>query len=98
MRRKLVRDKIPQIVAEQGKLFNFYTADADEINELLLQKLSEESEEFKEARNTEELADILEVIFALANELNCSEEELLKIREMKKETNGGFSKRIVMEY
>ncbi|WP_400207674.1 phosphoribosyl-ATP pyrophosphohydrolase [Candidatus Methanomassiliicoccus intestinalis] len=98
MRRKLVRDKIPQIVAEQGKLFNFYTADVEEINELLLQKLSEESEEFKEARNTEELADILEVIFALANELNCSEEELLKIRKMKKETNGGFSKRIVMEY
>lgn len=71
---------------------------SEEINELLLQKLSEESEEFKEARNTEELADILEVIFALANELNCSEEELLKIRKMKKETNGGFSKRIVMEY
>ncbi len=93
-----MRDKIPQIVAEQGKLFNFYTADVEEINELLLQKLSEESEEFKEARNTEELADILEVIFALANELNCSEEELLKIRKMKKETNGGFSKRIVMEY
>ena len=93
-----MRDKIPQIVAEQGKLFNFYTADVEEINELLLQKLSEESEEFKEARNTEELADILEVIFALANELNCSEEELLKIGKMKKETNGGFSKRIVMEY
>ena len=50
----------------------------------------EEVNEFLEDKNLEELADVMEVLFWLANELGYSEEDLLRKMEEKKGECGGF--------
>lgn len=96
MNEKLVRDKIPDITAGQGKCFKFRTADKMEMNKLLNMKLAEEVQEYMIKNNVEELADILEVVFSIAKDLGYSEKELMAAREEKKKRNGGFDNRIVM--
>jgi predicted house-cleaning noncanonical NTP pyrophosphatase (MazG superfamily) len=93
---KLVRDKIPQIIEADGKKCEIRTAGNDELIELLEAKLIEEAEEFREAKNLEELADIMEVVFGLANVLGYSEDELLEKRQEKKEERGGFEEGLVL--
>jgi predicted house-cleaning noncanonical NTP pyrophosphatase (MazG superfamily) len=94
---KLVRDKIPEVIQADGKEFNFHIADKSEAYSLLLKKLDEEVCEFKESKNLEELADILEVVISLANTLGYSKEELINAQLSKLECRGGFSKNIVLE-
>ncbi|MBL4933202.1 nucleoside triphosphate pyrophosphohydrolase [Clostridium paridis] len=94
---KLVRDKIPEIIKESGRQCDYIIADKKEQLELLINKLDEEVLEFKEDRNLEELADIMEVLFALANNLGFKEEELIKKREEKKGERGGFEDGIVLQ-
>ncbi|MEQ8154921.1 MAG: nucleoside triphosphate pyrophosphohydrolase [Clostridiaceae bacterium] len=94
---KLVRDKIPEIIKKSGKECDYIKADKKEQLELLVSKLEEEISEFKEDRNLEELADIMEVLFGLADNLGFSEEELLRKREEKKGERGGFQEGIVLQ-
>ncbi len=94
---KLVRDKIPEIIKNSGKQFDIHIADTSEALKLLEAKLDEEVAEFHQDKNLEELADIMEVIFALAKNLGFSEEDLLNKRLAKKEERGGFDKNIILE-
>lgn len=94
---KLVRDKIPEIIKNAGKEFDIHYAKKEELTSLLEAKLQEEAKEFSEAKNLEELADILEVVFGLASAIGYSEEELLNKREQKKLERGGFKEGIVLE-
>jgi predicted house-cleaning noncanonical NTP pyrophosphatase (MazG superfamily) len=94
---KLVRDKIPQIIEGDGKKCETRIAAKEELIELLEAKLMEEAAEFSEAKNLEEIADLMEVIFGLAKVLGYSEEELLKMRDTKREQRGGFEEGIVLE-
>ena len=48
-------------------------------------------------RNIDELADIMEVVFAIADILGVSEEELLKVRTEKREKRGGFEQGIFLK-
>ena len=93
---KLVRDKIPQIIEADGKKCEIRIAGKEEHLQLLEAKLLEEAAEFNEARNLEELADLMEVVFGMAKALGFSEEELLKKREAKREHRGGFTEGIVL--
>ena len=52
--------------------------------------------EYFESKNTEELADILEVIHALANHHNLTPQQLEHIRQQKAQERGGFSKRLIL--
>ncbi len=45
----------------------------------------------------EELADVIEVLFALANTLGYSEKDLINKRNAKKNERGGFEKGIFLE-
>lgn len=94
---KLVRDKIPQIIEEDGKKYDIRIADKSEQYNLLEAKLQEEVKEFLEAKNLEELADVMEVLFGLADNLGYSEEDLIRERQKKKEERGGFKDGIVLE-
>ena len=94
---KLVRDKIPQIIEKSGKEYEIHIADKEEHAKLLEIKLQEEVREFLEDKNIEELADILEVLFGLADSLGYIEEELMKKRNEKREERGGFKDGIVLE-
>ena len=59
---KLVRDKIPEIIAQQGESANIRVLSDKEYTAALEQKLDEETAEFHKEKNLEELADILEVV------------------------------------
>lgn len=94
---KLVRDKIPEIIKASGKECEIEIASMEERYKLLENKLQEEVGEFLEDKNLEELADIMEVLFGLADILGYSEEELLKARNKKKEERGGFKEGLVLK-
>lgn len=95
---KLVRDRIPQIIREAGAEPVTYTAGQEEYRDRLRNKLGEEVAEFLEADDAkapEELADVLEVVHALAADLGIGKDQLEKIREVKASERGGFAERIV---
>ncbi|MFJ6200143.1 nucleoside triphosphate pyrophosphohydrolase [Micromonospora sp. NPDC092111] len=92
---KLVRDKIPQIVRERGAEPVTRVADADEYRGLLREKLVEEVDEFLDSEDPHELADVLEVLLALAIDLGVNRDQLEKLRMAKVAERGGFSRRIV---
>jgi predicted house-cleaning noncanonical NTP pyrophosphatase (MazG superfamily) len=93
---KLVRDRIPEIIRAEGLEPVIYTADAEEYGSRLREKLQEEVTEFIASDNDpEELADILEVVYALAEQAGTTREQLEKLRAVKAEKRGGFSDRIV---
>ena len=93
---KLVRDRIPEMIEEKGETANIRILPDDEYILCLEQKLDEEVNEYHRDKNAEELADILEVVFALAATLGVSPEELLKICAQKRQDRGGFSDRIYL--
>lgn len=95
--KKLVRDKIPEKIAASGKTPITLILEKDEYLQELIEKLREETEEFAEARNVEELADIEEVIMAMCEALSISVDELENTRRKKALTNGRFKKRIYLE-
>lgn len=94
---KLIRDKIPEIIAADGKRAITRVLGKDEYLEELIKKLGEEYEEFKTARNIEELADVQEVVLALADALNIPHSELAKVLSKKALERGVFKKRIFLE-
>ena len=63
---KLVRDLIPQIIEKSGKRAVCDTLSEEAYLEMLDKKLVEEMNEYQTDKNLEELADILEVVYALA--------------------------------
>lgn len=94
---KLVRDKIPEIIKADGKTYEIEVVSEKKKYILLEEKLKEEVNEFLEDKNIEELADVMEVLFGLADSLGYSEEDLLKARDKKKEERGGFKDGIVLK-
>lgn len=93
---KLVRDKIPQIMESNGEKAITKILNDEEYTKALHTKLDEEVLEFHQDDNAEELADILEVVFALAKSKGYSEEELLALRNKKREQRGGFDDKIFL--
>ena len=94
---KLVRDRIPEIIEKDGKACVCSVLSQQDYIALLDQKLNEELAEYQESKSLEELADLLEVIFAVAAARGSSMEKVDKIRLKKKEKRGGFEKRILLE-
>ena len=94
---KLVRDRIPEIIRAGGGAPITHVASNEEYGLRLDEKLLEEIEEFFGSREPEELADILEVVFALAAHAGISREELERLRAKKAEERGAFTQRIILE-
>ena len=93
---KLVRDRIPEIIESNGRSCDTRIVFGDEFYTYLDRKLDEEVSEFRHDRDLEELADIMEVIYGLAECLGHTEQELNTLRSKKKEERGGFSRGIVL--
>lgn len=94
---KLVRDKIPQIIKDNGEEPKLHTLNNREFFEELINKLHEETTEFEEAKNLDELADIIEVIYALAEVLGYQISDLEAARITKAHKRGGFKQKIFLE-
>jgi len=94
---KLVRDKIPKKLDDKNVKYKIHTADEKEYEEKLREKLQEEVSEFMQDSNVEELADILEVVYALCDLYNIDKENLEKTRQSKAEEKGTFQNKIILE-
>ncbi len=94
---KLIRDKVPNIIESKGDSCKIHIANDDEYWNKLKTKLSEETTEFLNNPCVEELADIQEVINAIADFKFGSQSELEEVRKRKFEKRGGFEKRLILD-
>lgn len=94
---KLIRDHIPEIIRANGQTAYISTLDDTRYMEELRKKLTEEVQEFLESGEIEELADIAEVLDALAVAGGASFDEVLNFKKKKAFKNGRFEKRLFLE-
>lgn len=94
---KLVRDLIPQIIKGSGKSCVTRILSDEEYLAALDLKLQEELNEYQADKSMEELADLLEVMMAVAEARGHAFAEVEAIRQAKAEKRGGFRERIFLE-
>lgn len=93
---KLVRDGIPDIIRGQGHVPETRILPDEEYRRCLTDKLQEEVAEFLADATPEELADILEVVYALADAGGTSPAKLDAIRRQKVKDRGTFKQKIYL--
>ena len=93
---KLVRNRIPDIIRDSGLECETKILSDDEYLKMLDAKLDEELSEYHKDQNIEELADLLEVIYAATVARGYTVEELEMVRKNKAEKRGGFDKKIFL--
>ena len=93
---KLVRDRIPEIIAKEGRAPDTWVAAGMEYRDFVAAKLAEEVDEFRAKPNAEELADILEVAAAAADAFAINHEALERAGEEKRQKRGGFTQRFIL--
>jgi len=94
---KLIRDKIPQIIENTGKTAVIETLDDKEYKRLLDEKLGEELQEYLSSDNVEELADLVEVVYAILKYKGIDIHEFDSIRLKKAAERGAFDKRLLLK-
>ena len=94
---KLVRDRIPEIIRNTGSVPRVVILDDAAYTDALREKLTEETEEFLDSGETEELADILEVVYAIGRLRGTPPDELEALRKAKQVERGGFAHRLFLE-
>lgn len=94
---KLIRDNIPEIIKKDGKTAKVHIADDVEYDKRLKEKLLEEADEYAASGDPEELADVLEVVYAIAINKGIHKVQLESMVQKKRNEKGSFEKRIVLE-
>jgi len=94
---KLVRDRIPEIIESSGKICETEVLADDEYLRMVDAKLDEELAEYHKEQNIEELADLMEVIYAAAIARGYSIEQLEQVRVQKAKKRGAFEKKILLK-
>ena len=102
-KKKLVRDKIPEVLAEKKKYLKFTKVDDDKYWSFLKRKLVEEVNEVidavensNEEHQQEEIGDVLEVLDAIMYFKKFEQKEVLRKKEEKKLKKGGFYEKIIL--
>jgi len=93
---KAIRDKIPEIIESSGASCLVEVLDDEKFIEELVLKLEEEIEEFKESTSIEELCDLIEIAFRIAELNGVSNEDFEKMREKKNLVRGKFAKNLFL--
>ncbi|OSB11670.1 phosphoribosyl-ATP pyrophosphohydrolase [Paraclostridium bifermentans] len=94
---KLVRDRIPEIIESSGNKCEIEVVSDEVALEYLYKKLNEEVGELLEDKNLDEIADVMEVLFAIGSKYGYSEEDVLGRRNDKKDARGGFEKNLILK-
>lgn len=94
---KLVRDKIPEIIESSGNKCDIEVVSDEVALDYLYKKLNEEVSELIEDKNLEEIADVMEVLFAIASKYGYNEKDVLDKRDEKKSARGGFENNLVLK-
>ena len=90
---KLVRDRIPEIIRADGRRPVVEVLPPERRRRALLDKLVEEAAEAAgadESHLAEELADVLEVVRALAAEVGLDADDVQALADRKRAERGGF--------
>ena len=93
---KLVRDRIPEIIEASGKTCKIEILSDEEYLRMVDAKLDEELAEYHKDQNIEELADLMEVIYAAAIARGYTLEQVEAIRLEKAIQRGSFEKKILL--
>ncbi len=93
---KLVRDRIPEIIEANGQTCVTRILSDEEYIDMVDAKLDEELAEYHRDQNLEELADLLEVIYAVAEARGWSRDRLEQLRADKAAARGTFRKRLLL--
>ena len=94
---KLVRDRIPEIIENSGNHCEVEVVNNEVALEYLYKKLNEEVSELLEDKNLEEIADVIEVLFAIGKKYGYSEKDILNKRSEKRKKSGGFEDNIILK-
>lgn len=94
---KLVRDRIPEIIEASGKICATEILSDEAYLRMVDAKLDEELAEYHSDQNIEELADLLEVIYAAAMARGYTLEQLESVRAAKAEKRGAFANKILLK-
>ena len=95
---KLVRDRIPEIIDEAGKMHRVRQVKNKELKHFALQKLQEEIQEFIDDPSAEEAADVLEVFHFICERLGLYPHTIEAERTSKRILRGGFEMGYVLEW
>lgn len=94
---KFVRDKIPEEINNiDGRKASYKILNDNEYIRELDKKLFEEAHEFIEEHSVEELADLMEVIYAIMKTKNISFEDIEVAREIKNKKKGSFNDKVYL--
>lgn len=93
---KLVQNMSPEIIEVSGKTCETEILSDERFRRMLDKKLDEELSEYHQEQNIEELADLLEVLYATAKAKGYSIEELEQVRIEKQKARGGFDEKILL--
>ena len=105
MYQKLVRDNIPAIIEKNRETCVTRTLSDKEYEDALMNKLQEEVAELLEAYTAkersaldcaEEMADVMEVLYAMGKTCAISKREVEQVRSQKAVEKGTFSKKIFL--
>ncbi len=94
---KLVRDRIPEIIAQDGRTCAVEELDDAAYVLALLAKLVEEAQEVRDAvpeQRMTELADVMEVLDALLLALDIDEATVRAVQAERRVERGGFRRRL----
>lgn len=97
--RKLVRDKLPEIISATGGKYEIRKLSEAEFESELKQKLIEEAKELQNAPSHEvvdELADVLELVKQIAKLYKISFKDVTARQTARRQSRGGFAKRIFL--
>ena len=94
---KLVRDRISEIIEASGKSCVTEILSEETYLRMVDAKLDEELAEYHSDQTIEELADLLEVIYAAAMARGYTLEQLEAVRAEKATKRGSFTKKILLK-
>lgn len=94
---KLVRDRIPEIIKQNGQTPITRVLSNDEYLKELNIKIQEELNEYLESGNVEELADLEEVIRAILDVKGVSIVDFEVLRIKKAVKRGAFKQKVYLE-
>jgi predicted house-cleaning noncanonical NTP pyrophosphatase (MazG superfamily) len=94
-----VRDRIPELAANTGQRASFHLADPEEFARRLRDKLLEEAHKAAAATSPAavlaELGDVLQVLYALADQAGYSAADVESARARKAHTHGAYIHHVI---
>ena len=92
-----MRDNIHTIIENSGSKCEIEIVSDEEALSYLYMKLIEEVNEFLESKDIYEIADVIEVLYAICDKRKMTRDMLETIRQQKEKENGGFENNIILK-